>query len=177
LSAIAYRDARPADVAALRELIFTHGPNPWNYLPEEGVMRHLEELASGRAAAVVACCEEEVIGFVSFIRGKIFPHYEPEATKGHDHGYIVEGVVHKEYAGRGIGTRLLEEAKQRLRALGVTAVYADRHEENLASAGIMRKAGFTIIDTFPEHRRRPHGSGRTSVGRCELDPDGRSTGA
>lgn len=171
MTPIVYRDAGPADVAALRELIFTHGPNPWNYLPEEGVSRHLDEIASGRAGAVVACGEEEVIGFVSFVRGQIFPQYEPEATKGRDHGYIVEGVVHKEYAGRGIGTRLLEEAKRRLRELGLTTVYADRHEENLASAGIMRKAGFTIVDTFPEHHRRPHGSRRTSVGRCELGGD------
>lgn len=165
---IAYRDAVPDDVEAVRDLIFTHGPNPWNYLPPEGVSRHLHELRAGRAGAVVAYRGDRLIGFVSFVTGRLFVQYEPEDRREQDHGYIVEGVVHREWAGRGVGTRLLEEAKERLRKLGVACVYADRHEENQASAGIMRKAGFTIVDTFPEPDRRPHGSGRTSVGRCDL---------
>ena len=47
--------------------------------------------------------------------------------------------------------------------MGVDAVFVDRHEENLASAGMMRKAGFTEVETYADPRRRPHGSGRTTV--------------
>ena len=56
-------------------------------------------------------------------------------------------------------------------ARGLHAVYIDRHEENAASAGMMRKAGFTVIDTFDEPAKRPHGSGRTTVCRIVFDDD------
>jgi len=50
-----------------------------------------------------------------------------------------------------------------LAKLGADVVFIDRHEENLASAGMMRAAGFVEIDTYADPRRRPHGSGRTTV--------------
>jgi L-amino acid N-acyltransferase YncA len=53
-----------------------------------------------------------------------------------------------------------------LAAQGLKDVYIDRHEENAASAGMMRKGGFVEVDTFAEPARRPHGSGRTTV--CRL---------
>jgi hypothetical protein len=39
----------------------------------------------------------------------------------------------------------------------------DRHEENLASAGMMRKAGFTELRTFVDLQRRDYGSRKTTV--------------
>jgi hypothetical protein len=44
--------ARPQHMAALGELIRTHGPNAWNWLPEDGVREHLSEIAQGHAHAV-----------------------------------------------------------------------------------------------------------------------------
>jgi hypothetical protein len=35
----------------------------------------------------------------------------------------------------------------------------------------MRKAGFTVIDTFDEPAKRPHGSGRTTVCRIVFHDD------
>ncbi len=68
---------------------------------------------------------------------------------------------------------LLKQALALLAAQGVYTVYIDRHEENAASAGMMRKAGFVEIDTFAEPARRPHGSGRTTVCRVQTSPPGR----
>ncbi len=46
---------------------------------------------------------------------------------------------------------------------GIEDVYIDRHEENLASAGMMRKAGFVELETYADPARRPNGSGRSTV--------------
>lgn len=152
----------------MRKLIFEHGPNPWNHLPEDGVNAHLDRVEAGTEWAVTAWAGHDLVGFVSFRVGRLFPQYEPEATRHMDHGYIVEGVVHRRFAGVGIGAALLNAAKNRLRERGVPVVYADRHEENIGSAALMAATGFEIVDTFPEPARRPHGSGKTCVGRCRL---------
>ena len=165
---IQYRDAQPQDVAVMRKLIFEHGPNPWNYLPEAGVHAHLDRVEAGSEWAVTASAGTELVGFLSYRIGRMFPQYEPEATRDADHGYIVEGVVHRRFTGGGIGTALMEAAKDRLRAGGMRVVYADRHEENVGSDRLMATTGFEIVDTFAEPERRPHGSGRTAVGRCRL---------
>ena len=152
----------------MRQLIFEHGPNPWNYLPEDGVNAQLESVETGAEWAVTAWAGNELVGFVSYRVGQIFPQYEPEAMRNLDHGYIVEGVVNRSFVGSGIGTALMEAAKNRLRERDMHVVYADRHEQNIGSAALMEATGFQIVDTFPEPQRRSHGSGRTSVGRCLL---------
>jgi GNAT superfamily N-acetyltransferase len=168
-ASIRYRDAEPTDVSALRTLIFEHGPNPWNHLPEDGVNAHLDRIHAGDEWAVTAWAGATLVGFISYRVGRIFPQYEPEVTRDTDHAYVVEGVVDRQYAGSGIGTALMELVKERLRVRGIAVVYADRHEENVGSARLMAVTGFEIVDTFAEPHRRPHGSGRTSVGRCRLD--------
>jgi hypothetical protein len=42
-------------------------------------------------------------------------------------------------------------------------VYIERHEENLASAGMMRKASFKLVGTFYDPQKRTAGSRNTSV--------------
>jgi ribosomal protein S18 acetylase RimI-like enzyme len=90
---------------------------------------------------------------------------------------VSEAVVRRERTGQGLGTRLLREALAALSSMGVVAVFIDRHEENLASAGMMRSAGFVELETYADPRRRPHGSGRTTVCRFsfadEIGPPGR----
>ncbi|HXH02037.1 MAG TPA: GNAT family N-acetyltransferase [Candidatus Competibacteraceae bacterium] len=152
------RDATAADIPALKALIFAHGPNPWNYLPEEEVNAHLDGIADGSTRAVVAEQGGTLIGLASFQIIRRFPRYERAP-----HGYIAEVVVHRDHAGRGIGSALLEACRQRLQALGVARIYIDRHEENRASAGMMRKAGFVEVETFPDPERRSSGSRRTTV--------------
>jgi L-amino acid N-acyltransferase YncA len=71
--------------------------------------------------------------------------------------------VRRDRVGQGLGTRLLREALASLSSRGVSSVFIDRHEENLASAGMMRRAGFVEVDTYADFQRRPHGSGRTTV--------------
>ena len=162
--------ARSENIAAIVDLILTHGPNPWNWLPPEEVARHVGQIATGEVDAVVAWDGAALQGVVTFRQAQDFARYQPEGREAEPHGYICEAVVHRDAVGQGLGARLLAAALDLLRAQGMREVYIDRHEENAASAGMMRKAGFTVIDTFAEPAKRPHGSGRTSVCRMVLAP-------
>ncbi len=167
---IAIIPARPQHVAALAELIQTHGPNVWNWLPEDGVREHLREIEQGLAHALLAVNEGVLLGAVTFCRTQGFQRYQSPERRGSEQGYVCEAVVRRDQAGRGLGAQLLRSAVATMQAWGLHEVYIDRHEENAASAGMMRKAGFVEIDTFAEPSRRPHGSGRTTV--CRLDLHG-----
>ncbi|OGB32301.1 MAG: hypothetical protein A3F78_16825 [Burkholderiales bacterium RIFCSPLOWO2_12_FULL_61_40] len=166
--AITLIPAGPQHVVALGELIQTHGPNVWNWLPEDGVQEHLRDIELGHAHAVLALEDGVLLGAVTFCRTQGFQRYQPPERSGAEHGYVCEAVVRRDQAGRGLGAQLLRAAVQTMQTWGLQEVYIDRHEENAASAGMMRKAGFVEIDTFAEPNRRPHGSGRTTVCRLAL---------
>jgi ribosomal protein S18 acetylase RimI-like enzyme len=148
---------------ALHDLIFDHGANIWNYLPEDGIREHLDDIAQERAHGVLALEQGQLIGAVTFGLSTDFDRYLPVPLRGTSQGYVSEAVVRRDRVGQGLGTRLLREALAVLASMGVRAVFIDRHEENWASAGMMRRAGFVEIDTYADPRRRPHGSGRTTV--------------
>lgn len=155
--------AGPHDLPALHQLIFDHGANIWNYLPEVGIREHLQDIAQGRAHGVLALDQEQLIGAVTFGLSTDFDRYLPEQARGTPQGYVSEAVVRRDRTGQGWGTRLLRQALVELGKLGAEVVLIDRHEENLASAGMMRAAGFVEMDTYADPRRRPNGSGRTTV--------------
>lgn len=158
------RPARPEDVPAMAAFIFEHGPNPWNYLPQDAVLAHLQGIAEGTVQAVLA--EEEsgaLAGFVTFLASSDFERYQVKERRDLPMGYVGEAVVHRELAGRGLGSRLLREAIQGLGELGIQDIYIERHEENAGSAGMMRKAGFVEVQTFLDLQRRGAGSRRTTL--------------
>ena len=155
--------ASAQDLPALRALIFDDGANIWNYLPEDGIGAHLEDIAQGRAHGVLALEQGQLIGAVTFGLSTDFDRYLPKQARGTPQGYVSEAVVRRDRTGQGLGTRLLRQALVELGKLGADVVFIDRHEENLASAGMMRRAGFVEIETYADPRRRPHGSGRTTV--------------
>lgn len=155
--------ARAEHLPALQALIFEHGANVWNYLPEDGIREHLDDIAQGRDYGVLALQDGHLLGAVTFGLSTDFDRYLPPQTRGTPQGYVSEAVVRRDWVGQGLGTRLLREALASLSSRGVSSVFIDRHEENLASAGMMRRAGFVEIDTYADPRRHPHGSGRTTV--------------
>ena len=107
--------------------------------------------------------EGELLGFVSYRLSRHFERYQPEARRGQLHAYVCEAVIHRDMAGQGLGSRLLNQAVGQLAEQGIADIYIDRHEQNAASAGMMGKAGFVELDTYADPERRPHGSGRTTV--------------
>jgi ribosomal protein S18 acetylase RimI-like enzyme len=154
---------RAEHLPALQALIFDHGTNIWNYLPEDGIRQHLADIAEGRAHGVLALQDGQIVGAVTFCLNTDFDRYLQSPLRGMPQGYVCEAVVRRDQAGKGLGTRLLRETLSALRQMGAQAVFIDRHEENRASAGMMRRAGFVEIETFAEPWRRPHGSGRTTL--------------
>ena len=155
--------AGPEHLAALTDLIFAHGANVWNYLPEDGIREHLEHVVQGRDHGVLALQDGQLLGAVTFGLSTDFDAYLPAHSRGTPQGYVSEAVVRRERTGQGLGTRLLREALAVLSTMGVYTVFIDRHDENRASAGMMRRAGFVELETYLDPRRRPHGSGRTTV--------------
>lgn len=147
------RDARDGDVPAMTALIFADGVNEWNHLPRGSVTAHLAAVATGATLGVVALDGRGAVsGFATFRRD----------------GFVTEAVVRRDARGKGLGARLLKAAAVRLFARGVAEVTADRHEENAASAAMMRKAGFEVVKVYDDPTRRPTGSRRTAL--CRLLP-------
>ena len=161
--AISFLPAHAVHLGALQSLILDHGANVWNWLPEEGIAQHMQDIAAAKAQALLALDGAELVGAVTFCTTHSFARYQSAARQTALHGYICEAVVRRDQVGRGLGAQLLEHAVARLMAQGLQEIYIDRHEENAASAGMMRKTGFVELDTFAEPARRPHGSGRTTV--------------
>ncbi len=201
---IEFRDASVAELDNLKTFLFEHGPNPWNHLPVAGVDEELALIAQGKASALMAVEQNELLGFAIFYHSDILPSRYLQYTGGQQPAiYISEVVVHKAHAGQGIGNQLLIKIIERANPLmessaeaeivagaaeadgaemasgagmvagakGTTALLIDRHEENLASAGMMRKAGFVTLKTYLDLERRDYGSRKTTVMAYGLNGD------
>ena len=189
---IEFRDASVAELDNLKTFLFEHGPNPWNHLPVAGVDEELALIAQGKASALMAVEQNELLGFAIFYHSDTLPSRYLQYTDGQQPAiYISEVVVHKAHAGQGIGNQLLIKIIERANPLmesstdaemvagaemiagakETTALLIDRHEENLASAGMMRKAGFVSLKTYLDLERRDYGSRKTTVMAYGLNGD------
>lgn len=166
-STFTLRDAVTADIDALFTFLYEHGANRWNHLPEGPIRHHLNGIAAGTSFAVIAEEYGQLLGFVSFDLGRDFARYQPNDRREALHGIVHEAVVHGEQWGRGIGSALLSAAVDRIWQQGCREAYVGRHDENLASAGMMRKAGFEVIDVYDDPRRTC-GNRKTAISRRVL---------
>jgi L-amino acid N-acyltransferase YncA len=90
----------------------------------------------------------EVVGVMTYETGVFYPEYEPSSDTLH--GYIAEGVMHRDLVGRGIGMLMLKKVLDAFVQEGIRHVYAKRHEENPFSKRLMEKAGFEEVATFDD---------------------------
>ncbi len=81
-----YRSAVVSDIREMEELILAEGPNEWNYLPEHEIREHLRDILRGKTEVVLAEEDHKIVGFVSYVWGKVYPQYESEELKDRDHG-------------------------------------------------------------------------------------------
>lgn len=158
-----YRKALTEEFSFLKNFIFKHGPNPWNYLPEEGIDNSFLLISNNRGEALVASDGETIIGLAIFFYPSALPESFQKYAQSEPSIYIAEVVVHNDYSGRGIGSQLLNEVIAMAPNFNATKVLLDRHEENAPSAGMMRKTGFEEICTFSDLDRRHSGSRKTTV--------------
>ena len=148
----------PKDKAQMERLILSEGKHPYNWIPEKRIKKHLQEVADGKAGAVVAVTDGELIGFATYEWGNVKPRFSKEP-----HGYIAEVVVSAMFRGRGLGSRLVKRAMCELAKRGFSTVLIARHEGNTASARMMEKAGFKELCTFYDPKIRKVGSRKTTV--------------
>ncbi|MBU1822023.1 MAG: GNAT family N-acetyltransferase [Bacteroidetes bacterium] len=161
MQTVVLRPARPADILPVQNLIFEHGVNEWNHLPEKEVIAHLLAIMEGKVRGIVAEENGKIVGIMTYETGIFYPDYEPSPDRVH--GYIAEGVVHRDLVGHGVGRAMLNEVLAAFAQQGITHIYAKRHEENPFSGRLLEKAGFEIVATFYDPEVRPNGSRRTTV--------------
>ncbi|MGR6871472.1 GNAT family N-acetyltransferase [Pseudomonas sp. HK3] len=156
------RPLNSADFERMREILIRDGTNEWNYITDESIDLQFQLIQHDKALAVLAE-EQEIMGFAILIFKEACPPELSQYTNLSTIAYINDVVVNKNYNGNGIGTALLQKAIELAKKEQCEKVYIERHEENLASAGMMRKASFQIVDTFYDPKKRTTGSRNTSV--------------
>lgn len=151
-----------SDLNEMKTLLLKDGPNDWNFLSEESIEHQFQLIKEENALAVLAE-DNEIVGFAVLIFREYCPSTLEKYTNLSSIDYINDVVVSKNHSGKGIGNRLLNECLAIAKKRHSTAVYIQRHEENLASAGMMQKAGFEMVDTYYDPTKRFVGSKNTSV--------------
>ena len=157
------RNAEAHELEALKNFLITHGANQWNYLPEDGIDEQFQRLYKGTDHCIVAMGDGRPVGIAVYSQpGDIPTLFEPYVAKN-PAVYVAEVTVHGEWGGHGIGSTLLNHIAVTSKASGANELILERHEQNLASAGMMRKAGFVEIDCFLDLERRETGSRKTTI--------------
>lgn len=156
------RKVDDSDLKSMKTLLFSEGPNEWNYLTEESVDQQIALIRTGKALAVLAEADE-ILGFAVLILGDACPEKLNKYQRLDQVAYINDVVVASKLAGQGVGTKLLLECASVAKASHFEDIYIERHEENLASAGMMRKAGFELVETIYDPAKRSCGSRNTSI--------------
>ena len=156
------RKLNESDFQAMRELLLKEGPNEWNYIADESIDHQFQLLNQGKALAIVAE-ESSIVGFAVVIVKEACPPKLSKYAALSDIAYINDVVVSSSQSGKGLGSQLLKASVKLAGKEKCSNVYIERHEENLASAGMMRKAGFELVETFHDPGKRNMGSRNTSV--------------
>ncbi|MCX2979890.1 GNAT family N-acetyltransferase [Halieaceae bacterium IMCC14734] len=159
------RKLNDVDFKDMRALLLEEGPNEWNYLTHESIDHQFSLIKEEKAIAVLAE-GDRIVGFsVLIFRGACSGKVEKYSLLAQT-AYINDVVVSARHSGKGLGCDLLLEAVSLASRDGCDSVYIERHEDNVASAGMMRKAGFEIVDTFHDPKKRSSGS-RNTVMLCK----------
>ena len=161
--------ARTEHLPALEALIFDHGANIWNYLPEDGIREHLDDIAQGRAHGVLALQDGQILGAVTYCLNTDFDRYLTAPLRGTPQGYVSEAVVRRDRVGQGLGTRLLREAQagERVARRGVRDDRGDGAEDLVVGqdlAGGRAAEDFVIREDFHHVRIVPTGRCRATSG-------------
>ncbi|MFT6920716.1 MAG: ribosomal protein S18 acetylase RimI-like enzyme [Cognaticolwellia sp.] len=156
------RPLNVADFEEMRKILLQDGLNEWNYITDESIDLQFQLIRDGKACAILAE-ETEITGFAILIFKQACPAELSQYATLSTIAYINDVVVNMNYSGKGIGSTLLKKAIELAQKEQCEKVYIERHEENLASAGMMRKASFKIVDTFYDPNKRTTGSRNTSL--------------
>jgi len=156
------RQLNEIDFKTMRELLLKEGPNEWNYITNDSIDKQFKLLSEGKALAVLAE-DSSIVGFSVLIIKESCPSKLTKYAELSNIAYINDVVVASSQSGQGLGSQLLRKSISLASNEQCSEVYIERHEENLASAGMMLKVGFEIVETFSDPGKRATGSRNTSV--------------
>lgn len=165
---ITYRTANTDDIQNLRSLISIHGQNEWNQLTAEGIEFALNLFRNNNAGIIIAELNNSIIGLAMNVPTDFIPPYYSNYVSLTDAFFIGDVVVNRKFVGQGIGTALLEHNIEQAKRQRKKTVLIEHHENNLASATMIRKAGFKKLDSFIDTSRRPNGTQITVIHIFEL---------
>jgi len=94
-------------------------------------------IAREESVVLVAEHQREVIGFCLACPARNLPMFQPT-----QYGYLSDLTVGEPWRGRGIGSALLEAAKERFRTQGIVHIQLQVYSRNAAGLAFWRKAGF-----------------------------------
>ena len=160
---IEVRFAQPNELETLQTFLVSQGTNQWNYLPEDGVREQFQRINDGRDQCLVAMSKKHTVGIAIYRQPGDAPTLFDGYVGVNSMVYVAEVTVHAHWGGQGIGSALLEHIATAAKEQGVDGLIIDRHEQNLASARMMRKAGFVEVDCFLDLKRRHTGSRKTTI--------------
>lgn len=163
---IRYRTGQTDEIEQLKSLLWEYGPNEWNYLTEDGVDEEFALVENRQAEVIVATESDEIVGLAVLIDGAFCPDYLTKYGNLNQIAFVGDVVVAAPHEGKGIATNLLKTCLAKASEKGIKQILIERHEENLASAGMMKKAGFEVIDTFYDPQKRSAGSRNSVI--CEV---------
>jgi ribosomal protein S18 acetylase RimI-like enzyme len=156
------RKLNTADFQAMKVLLIKEGKNEWNYITDASIEHQFQLVNQGKAIPVLAE-ERGIVGFAVLIIKEACPAKLDKYAARSNIAYVNDVVVAASQRGKGLGSQLLQEAIKLAGNEKCSHVYIERHEENLPSAGMMRKAGFELVETFYDPHKRTAGSRKTSV--------------
>ena len=116
-------------------------------ITEASIELQFQLIQNNKALAVISE-ENEISGFAVLILKETCPSKLTKYADLASIAYINDVVVSANHSGKGISSILLDKAVEYAGEAKCEKVYIERHEENLASAGMMRKPQFEIVDTF-----------------------------
>ncbi len=101
-------------------------------------------IENGDTEVLVATEESKVVGFIVVTVNTFQNLYQTRKLIGE----ISAIYVRRDYRGKGIGSKLLEEAMKYLQSKGVEIVLAEVRADNKASMKLFTKYGFTVDHTI-----------------------------
>lgn len=151
------------DITNTVKFMLKHGKNQWNDISENSLKSQLQAIQNSESFGLEAKVNGKTAGILLTSSPAKFSKYYPHTVNPIKIGHISEVVIDASFKGQGIGTKILEKAKEIFNESGIQIVFAERHEENIGSAKVMERSGFTLVDTFLDFPRRKTGSKCTCV--------------
>ena len=92
-------------------------------------------LATENYVVLVAELDDQIVGFIDY-------HILPSIWEKWNEATINNLFIHKDYQGKGIGSRLLKEVIKRTDAIGIVELYVGTEKDNERATRLYKKHGF-----------------------------------